>query len=153
MDEWILRSEDAGQRLEKSLLPLSRLAEQTIRLEQDNTILGFVRRERSERNRKKWLKKPCKYAEKEAKSRCEFTESELSKLITRANRIYAPPVVRETMKQARSRARSAAGVATMANDVALIVEDLFDEHSSERSVPATSGKSKSWEKLKSFGKK
>jgi len=99
------------------------------------------------------LKKPYKDAEKEAKLRCELTESELSKMITRANRIYTPQVVKETIKQARSRAKSAAGVAAMANDVASIVEDLFDEQSSERSLPATSGMSHSWETLKSFGRK
>jgi hypothetical protein len=142
----------ANEKMQKDSVPLNYLKTQTIRLEQDNTILKFVRRERPQRMGPVWSNKACKDVEKAAKSRCDFTKSELSLTVAKAKRFYTPQQIKDTISHARMSARSAKGQADMARNVYLMVEDLWKEHKSERSVEATSAKSRSSRKWKSFGK-
>jgi len=138
---------------QRTLLPLSIIRNQTIRLKRDLRVKERVRAERDERINRGWLKNSCVEAEKEATSIYALRKSDLRSSVRTAKGLYNPQKVDNTIWEAKNWMESPEGQLTMAKDVVTQVEEYFKRHKSEGTAPATSAQSRSWRKWTSFGRK
>jgi hypothetical protein len=138
---------------ERSILPLSRIRDQTINFRRDHRVKERVRAERVERINRGWLKKSCVEAEKEAESRYALRKSDFQSSVKTAKGLYNPQKVENTIWEATAWMESPEGQLRMGKDVDTLVEGYFERYKSEGTAPATSAESRSWMKWTSFGRK
>ena len=140
------------ENFQRTLLPLSIIRNQTIRLKRDLRVKKRVRAERDERINRGWLKKSCVEAEKEATSIYALRKSDFRSCVKTAKGLYNPQKVENTIWAAKDWMESPEGQLKMAKDVDHQVEEYFELFQSEGIATATSAKSRSWRQWTSFGR-